>query len=207
MGNCIQPDATYLEPVKVQGQNGMIRCTTNSLLSRFEAVEGTLFLYRSMILRNCLNVQREVSKLIEKQKTSLASFALKRQKLYEALLREIEEHMDGLREATRNIEVSKKKKECLKVLSATYTLIQDIGDLVKLEDVFQGEDGVEKSKEGFDTLFQKYEINTEEIQEMIFRMDPQFNGITLTESTCIKRSDLPHFESEKEIPIACESVS
>jgi len=205
MGNCIQTDGPQYQAMKFPGSKDMAGSSHRGLVSRFQAIEGTLYLYRSILLRNGLHIQREIDLAVNKKEASTASFALKRQKLYGVFMGKIDEQRDYLREATYNAEQNKKKKECIKVLTATYALVQDIGDLINLEDALLSEDGYSKTQGGFETLFEKYGITTEEIKELTQKLDSRFEGIELTTSTCLQRGEIPHFLEAQNIEISVES--
>jgi len=160
MGNCVEKEiqCESSKYSRAKGINGLPRTT---LLSRLEAVESTVFIHRSMILRNYLNVKKEAAKLVDEHQIVLGIPAFQRLKLYEAIMKLTEKQMEALKEAINNAELNQNKKECRKTLASTYTLIQDVGELIKLEDVLQGEDGPFKSKEGFEILIEQYTTKEE----------------------------------------------
>jgi len=172
------------------------------LLSKLEAVEGTLFLHQSVLQRNCQTIEPEIERLVENHQSASASFALKRLKLNQALLEQIEIQLEQLDEATKNVELSQKKKNSLKILSNTYALLRDIAFVMKLDDALLKDEDDDLSKEAFTPLFEKYGVNPAEVLEMIFTMDTQF---ALTESVCIEKRSIPNFLSSTELPNICEA--
>jgi len=101
------------EPIQMLYSSGSSGSNPNNVRLRFESAQGTLFLYRSIIVRHYLNTQREVNQMIVSQDQNLASFALKRQKVYEAVISEIEEHKENLHQISQDIESPKKKEGCI----------------------------------------------------------------------------------------------
>jgi len=201
MGNCIQPDGPYMNSDR-RGQKRMFPTNRASLLCKFEAVEGVLLLHRSIIQRNFQSIQPVLEELIENHQSASATFALKRQKLYETLLRKIDRVIEEIKELTPQLQLIQKKKDCLRTLSRAYVLLRDIGDLTKLEEALQEDEDDDRSIEEFSTFFDKYGVKSAEILEMIFTLDSQF---ALTQSTCIKKSAIPNFLSSNELPTICEA--
>jgi len=177
------------------------------LLKRFDTVEGTLFLYRSIVYRNCLHAQSQLNRMITRHKSCHASFALKRQKLNETMLKKIEGELDTLRESVKLAKQNKKTKECVKVLENVYSLVDEVGEMIKSEESLSTAATEERGKSSLESLFQKYEVNDNDLQELMFKMDPFLNGITLTESVFVKKSDLPFTvvdDDDPRSPITCE---
>jgi len=212
MGNCVHSDNGNYEPMTGNSRPISTRNRRPSgLTMRFEAVEGTLFLYRSIIQRNWLQVKKEAKQQIEEKHSTLASFATKKQKLYEIMLKKIDMQTEALKETIQATNISKDKKQCLELLSDTYALIQDIGELIKLEDVLQADEGALKSKQGFDELFEKYGVSRDGMQDSKAKMDSLFGNIAMAESTCIKKREVHNFLSSNQLPmpmpIPCEASS
>jgi len=205
MGNCLQSPPKFGESLTIEGTMNMIEFNQNSLLSRFEAVEGTLFLYKSIITRNRQLVKKEVSDVLEKHKETLIVFTLKREKLYEAILKQVEEQSAIIKEAIENARQSKKKTASLNTLSSTYDLLQDVGDLNDLEDVLQGLEGAIRSKEGFENLFLKYQVQIEETQETMASFDSPVNKNNSNETFRIFKEDSLHSAVyNSQIPMPCQ---
>lgn len=164
MGNCVPTnESAYNSKPQVTGRVP-VSGYNNFFDPRFDAVEGSLFLYKSTILRNSTYIQREVGKMIEKQQTELLLSAFKRQKLHETILEKIDEHSQTIKTVTKS--PVKSRRDSLDSLSVSYTLLQDIGLLIELEDMLQSEEGILKSQDGFETLFERYGVNTQEFSEI-----------------------------------------
>ena len=206
MGNCIQTNNHEFEFTSINQSGKNSEGDQHSLISRLEAVEGSLFLYRSVILRNSFQVQREVTQIIETYGSITDSFVLKRQKLYEAVLTKIELQSMKLRDALRNAHMNKDRRESSQILTNTYALVEDIEGLIKLEDVLDTAEHSEKSKESFEGLFLKYEVNDEEVQEMKRRLTGQFDSIMTTEGSCLNQNEVPSFLAiDTRTAVVCEA--
>jgi len=208
MGNCMMnPDAQYPELAGRQSPKNTMNTTPANIYKQLEELQGNLFVYRQSVLRYYLHTQCQVTKLIQKHNSSEASFHLKKQKLFETLIKDIDENLLFVREALRCVSQSRRKRENIKVLSNSSTFKEEVAQIIHYEDTLKSATEGEKSKESLNAVFEKYQIDDSDLQDLMIRADPLLSGITLTESTCIKKSAIPNFTSEEELPIPCEPVS
>jgi len=209
MGNCIQTEAPFMRQNGLQKQQSLVAYNTATIFSKLQAVEGTLYLYRSILLRNSLEIEKEALDLSSKGCSDLATFAYKRLDLHQLIFLKIDQQREHIKTANRNAEASKSKKECIQVLAETEILLDDIGEIIKLEDLYRGDDGEAQTKKGFEALFAKYDIQSRvnsqasstKISETSSKEDRIFASIPLTESGCIKKSAIPNFTSSNQLPL------
>jgi len=194
------PDEYMMGSIKIKSH---LEINQGSTLSRLGAVEGTLYLYKSILSRNTQKLQEVINKIQSRQdENPELDISQKRLKLHQELLNKIEEQRKQISEIVNSFSLNKTRKESLQILADTYAFIQDIENLITLEDLLQSEDGASKSKTGFESLFLKYGIIIQEAgktPEKVFR----FDGITLTQSSSITKSEIPNFERNPQIPISC----
>jgi len=208
----VSPGAQYPELAGRQDFQSTIHGSPANLYRQLEDVEGHLFVHRTAVLRNYFHTQGQLAKTIQKHNSALASFQLKKQKLFEALIKEIDENLVHLREAVRSVNRSGRKRENIKILAKAYAFNEELTQIFHYEDTLKSPTEGEKSKEGLEAIFEKYQIDDNDLQDIMIKADPLLNGITLTESCFIKKSDIPHFttegdeEEEEELPIPCEPL-
>jgi len=213
----VSPGAQYPELAGRQDFQNTINGSPANLYRQLEEVEGHLFVHRSAVLRNYFHTQGQLAKTIQKHNSGLASFQLKKQKLFEVLMKDIDETLLHLREALRSVNQSRRKRENIKVLAKAYAFNEELAQIIHYEDTLKSATEGQKSKEGLEAIFEKYQIDDNDLQDLMIKSDPLLNGITLTESTFIKKSDIPHFSTEGEeeelsipcepIPLSCEPLS
>jgi len=208
MGNCIQTDEPFVQSNKYRKQASLVPYNVATIFSKLQAVEGTLYLYRSILLRNSLEIEKEALNLVSKECSDLATLAYKRLDLHQLIFQKIDSQREAIKTANKNAEASKSKKECIQVLADTELLLDDIGEIIKLEDLYRGDDGEAHSKDRFAKLFAKYDIQSRETSQTSSRVsdtsskeDRIFASIPLTESGCIKKSSIPNFVSSSQLPV------
>jgi len=207
MGNCMMnPDAQYPELAGRQGTKNTVNSTPANIYKQLEEVQGHLFVQRTAVLRYYLHTQCQVMKFIQKHNSSQASFNLKKQKLFEALIKDIDENLLFVREALRCVSQSRRKRENIKILANSSAFSEEVAQIIDYEEKLKSKTEGEKAKESLEGVFEKYQIDDKDLQDLMIKNDPLLSGITLTESTCIKKSAIPNFSSEEEIPIPCEVV-
>ena len=136
MGNCMRaqpPEEIMMGSIKIKSQ---LEVNQGSLISRLEAVEGTLYIYKSILSRNMQQVKEEIEKMQNlKNDSGSLDISSKRLKLHQELANQLETQRRQLSEIHQNFIPAKRRTESLQVLANTYAFIQDLENLINLEDL------------------------------------------------------------------------
>jgi len=150
----------------------------DTVILKLEILRDKLLAQKRGLYKNAEKVQNEAKELIKDQKKERAIFALKRQKLYENILQEIENQYLTVQKTIMDVESKLELAKFTQVLRETNELIKEFEMTIKYEQLHKiGQEIMEREEDTkrFNKLFEEHHVNNAEIDSLFEQYTSEIN--------------------------------
>jgi len=181
MGNCLKGDEIQ-QPVRQKNPNPYQTNTVSEqdkTILKLKAYRDKLLSQKRALYQNADKAQNEAKVLIKQGKKDRALFALKRKKLYDNMVTDIENQYTIIEKTVIDVEGKIQLSEYTNVLKDTNDLIKSLDTATKLEELQQiGEDIRQREVETreFNKLFEEHHVNDSEVNDLFKQFEAEVNA-------------------------------
>jgi len=182
MGNCLKGDSVQ-QPVRSKNANTSQATyqvsDQDKTILKLKAFRDKLLSQKRALYQNSDKAQNEAKTLIKQGKKDRALFALKRKKLYDNMVTDIENQYTIVEKTVIDVEGKIQLAEATNVLKETNDLLKQLDTAVKLEELQQiGEDVRQREMETreFNKLFEEHNVNDSEINDLFRQFEAEVDA-------------------------------
>jgi len=146
---------------------------------KLKAVRDKLLSQKKALYNNADKAKTEAKELIKQQKKERAIFALKRQKLYENMVQDMENQYTIIGQTILDVESKIQMAQFTDVLRDTNELIKELESTIKYEEIHKiGQEMKEREQDTreFNKLFEEHHVNNGEVDELFDQYEKEING-------------------------------
>jgi Small-conductance mechanosensitive channel len=187
MGGCLGSESSSKKKYKQQQQQQKpVTQVNQSQISEQDKVILKLKAHRDKIRdqkrsleQNANKAQEEAKVYIQKKQKERALFCLKRKKLYENILQDVENKYVIIEKTIIDVESKVQMVQFTQVLKESNDLIKELEkaiELDKLQEIAQDIKERERSTREFNQLFEAHHVNDQEIDDLFAQFEAEVNG-------------------------------